>query len=337
MNKTLRIAAIPGDGIGKEVLPEGVRVLQAAAERWGLALSFEHFEWASCDYYAQHGAMMPDDWRAQLQTFDAIYFGAVGWPDIVPDHISLWGSLLKFRREFDQYVNLRPVRLFPGVPCPLAGKQPGDIDFYVVRENTEGEYSALGGHVNPGTEHEVVIQESVFTRRGVDRILRYAFELAQSRPRKTLTSATKSNGLAISMLCARFVLQPERFDVVVGSNLFGDILSDLGPACTGTIGIAPSANLNPDRTFPSLFEAVHGSAPDIYGKNIANPIATIWAGAMMLDFLGNGDARYQAAHDGILAAIEQTIASGPKTPDMQGSASTQQVGEAICRAIVEQK
>jgi tartrate dehydrogenase/decarboxylase/D-malate dehydrogenase len=280
----------------------------------------------------------------------------------VPDHISLWGSLLKFRREFDQYVNLRPVRLFPGVPCPLAGKQPGDIDFYVVRENTEGEYSALGGHVNPGTEHEVVIQESVFTRRGVDRILRYAFELAQSRPRKTLTSATKSNGLAISMpfwdqrveamaqdypevkwdkqhidiLCARFVLQPERFDVVVGSNLFGDILSDLGPACTGTIGIAPSANLNPDRTFPSLFEAVHGSAPDIYGKNIANPIATIWAGAMMLDFLGNGDARYQAAHDGILAAIEQTIASGPKTPDMQGSASTQQVGEAICRAIVEQ-
>lgn len=236
MNKTLRIAAIPGDGIGKEVLPEGVRVLQAAAERWGLALSFEHFEWASCDYYAQHGAMMPDDWRAQLQTFDAIYFGAVGWPDIVPDHISLWGSLLKFRREFDQYVNLRPVRLFPGVPCPLAGKQPGDIDFYVVRENTEGEYSALGGHVNPGTEHEVVIQESVFTRRGVDRILRYAFELAQSRPRKTLTSATKSNGLAISMpfwdqrveamaqhypvvkwdkqhidiLCARFVLQPER-------------------------------------------------------------------------------------------------------------------------------
>ncbi|WP_154063787.1 tartrate dehydrogenase [Klebsiella michiganensis] len=363
MNKTLRIAAIPGDGIGKEVLPEGVRVLQAAAERWGLALSFEHFEWASCDYYAQHGSMMPDDWRAQLQTFDAIYFGAVGWPDIVPDHISLWGSLLKFRREFDQYVNLRPVRLFPGVPCPLAGKQPGDIDFYVVRENTEGEYSALGGHVNPGTEHEVVIQESVFTRRGVDRILRYAFELAQSRPRKTLTSATKSNGLAISMpfwdqrveamaqhypevkwdkqhidiLCARFVLQPERFDVVVGSNLFGDILSDLGPACTGTIGIAPSANLNPDRTFPSLFEAVHGSAPDIYGKNIANPIATIWAGAMMLDFLGNGDARYQAAHDGILAAIEQTIASGPKTPDMQGSASTQQVGEAICRAIVEQK
>lgn len=230
-------------------------MLQAAAQRWDLSLSFEQMEWASCEYYAHHGKMMPDDWREQLQGFDAIYFGAVGWPDTVPDHISLWGSLLKFRREFDQYVNLRPVRLFPGVPCPLAGKKAGDIDFYVVRENTEGEYSALGGRANEGTENEVVIQESVFTRRGVDRILRYAFELAQSRPRKTLTSATKSNGLAISMpywderveemaknypgirwdkqhidiLCARFVLQPERFDVVVGSNLFGDILSDLGP------------------------------------------------------------------------------------------------------------
>ena len=199
MKKTWRIAAIPGDGIGKEVLPEGIHVLQAAAERWGLSLSFEQMEWASCEYYAHHGKMMPDDWHEQLQSFDAIYFGAVGWPDTVPDHISLWGSLLKFRREFDQYVNLRPVRLFPGVPCPLVGKQPGDIDFYVVRENTEGEYSALGGRVSEGTEHEMVIQESVFTRRGVDRILRFAFELAQSRPRKTLTSATKSNGLAISM------------------------------------------------------------------------------------------------------------------------------------------
>ncbi|EFF2142707.1 multifunctional D-malate/3-isopropylmalate/tartarate dehydrogenase, partial [Escherichia coli] len=247
-----------------------------------------------------------------------------------------------------------------GVPCPLAGKQPGDIDFYVVRENTEGEYSSLGGRVNEGTEHEVVIQESVFTRRGVDRILRYAFELAQSRPRKTLTSATKSNGLAISMpywderveamaenypeirwdkqhidiLCARFVMQPERFDVVVASNLFGDILSDLGPACTGTIGIAPSANLNPERTFPSLFEPVHGSAPDIYGKNIANPIATIWAGAMMLDFLGNGDERFQQAHNGILAAIEEVIAHGPKTPDMKGNATTPQVADAICKIIL---
>ncbi|MCS5904627.1 tartrate dehydrogenase [Klebsiella pneumoniae subsp. pneumoniae] len=361
MKKTCRIAAIPGDGIGKEVLPEGIRVLQAAAQRWDLSLSFEQMEWASCEYYAHHGKMMPDDWREQLQGFDAIYFGAVGWPDTVPDHISLWGVAAEVPPR------VRSIRQpAPGAPVPPASparwrvKKAGDIDFYVVRENTEGEYSALGGRANEGTEHEVVIQESVFTRRGVDRILRYAFELAKSRPRKTLTSATKSNGLAISMpywderveemaknypeirwdkqhidiLCARFVLQPERFDVVVGSNLFGDILSDLGPACTGTIGIAPSANLNPERNFPSLFEPVHGSAPDIYGKNIANPIATVWAGAMMLDFLGNGDERYHAAHDGILAAIEQTIACGPKTPDMKGSASTQQVSEAICKAIL---
>ncbi|KMQ82163.1 tartrate dehydrogenase, partial [Lasius niger] len=258
MSKTYKIAAIPGDGIGREVLPEGIRVLQAAAARWDLSLEFATFEWASCDYYQHHGQMMPDDWFEQLKGFDAIYFGAVGWPDTVPDHISLWGSLLKFRRDFEQYVNLRPVRLFPGVPCPLANKQPGDIDFYVVRENTEGEYSSLGGRMFEGTEREMVIQESVFTRQGVDRILKYAFELAQQRPRKRLTAATKSNGMAISMpywdervaemarqypdiawdkqhidiLCARFVLNPERFDVVVASNLFGDILSDLGPACT---------------------------------------------------------------------------------------------------------
>ncbi|MGE6888103.1 isocitrate/isopropylmalate dehydrogenase family protein, partial [Serratia bockelmannii] len=255
--------------------------------------------------------------------------------------------------------NLRPVRLFPGVPCPLANKQPGDIDFYVVRENTEGEYSSLGGRMFEGTEREMVIQESVFTRQGVDRILKYAFELAQQRPRKRLTAATKSNGMAISMpywdervaemarrypdiawdkqhidiLCARFVLNPERFDVVVASNLFGDILSDLGPACTGTIGIAPSANLNPERNFPSLFEPVHGSAPDIFGKNIANPIAMIWSGAMMLDFLGDGDARYRQAHDGILQAIERIIADGPRTPDMRGDASTQQVGQAIAALL----
>lgn len=355
MNKTYKIAAIPGDGIGQEVLPEGLRVMQAAAAKWDLALEFVTFDWASCDYYLQHGQMLPDDWFERLQGFDAIYFGAVGWPDKVPDHVSLWGSLLKFRRDFDQYVNLRPVRLFPGVACPLANKKPGDIDFYVVRENTEGEYSSLGGRMFEGTEREMVVQESVFTRQGVDRILQYAFELAQQRPRKSLTAATKSNGMAISMpywdervaamaqhypdirwdkqhidiLCARFVLNPERFDVVVASNLFGDILSDLGPACTGTIGIAPSANLNPQRDFPSLFEPVHGSAPDIYGQNIANPIAMIWAGAMMLDFLGNGDRRYRQAHDDILTAIERTIASGPRTPDMQGGASTQQVGAAI--------
>lgn len=359
MSKTYKIAAIPGDGIGREVLPEGIRVLQAAAARWDLSLEFDTFEWASCDYYQHHGQMMPDDWFEQLKGFDAIYFGAVGWPDAVPDHISLWGSLLKFRRDFEQYVNLRPVRLFPGVPCPLANKQPGDIDFYVVRENTEGEYSSLGGRMFEGTDREMVIQESVFTRQGVDRILKYAFELAQQRPRKRLTAATKSNGMAISMpywdervaemarqypdiawdkqhidiLCARFVLNPERFDVVVASNLFGDILSDLGPACTGTIGIAPSANLNPERNFPSLFEPVHGSAPDIFGKNIANPIAMIWSGAMMLDFLGDGDARYRQAHDGILQAIERIIADGPRTPDMRGNASTQQVGQAIAALL----
>ncbi|PJG59389.1 tartrate dehydrogenase [Aeromonas cavernicola] len=359
MSQLLRIAAIAGDGIGQEVLPEGLRVVQAAASRYGLALEFTQFEWASCDYYLQHGKMMPDDWFAQLKGFDAIYFGAVGWPDKVPDHISLWGSLLKFRREFEQYVNMRPVRLFPGVPCPLAGKQPGDIDFIVIRENTEGEYSSLGGRMFEGTEHEFVLQESVFTRRGVDRILKYGFELAQQRPRQLLTSATKSNGMAVSMpywdertaamaqhypevrwdkqhidiLCARFVLQPERFDVVVASNLFGDILSDLGPACAGTIGIAPSANLNPERDFPSLFEPVHGSAPDIFGQNIANPIAMIWSGALMLDFLGQGEARYRAAHDAIVAAIAQAIADGHVTRDMGGQLSTQAVGQLIADLV----
>ncbi len=359
MSKAFRIAAIAGDGIGKEVLPEGLRVLEQAAKVWDLNLSIEVLDWAHCDYYLEHGQMMPDDWFEQLKGFDAIYFGAVGWPDKVPDHISLWGSLLKFRRDFDQYVNIRPVRLFPGVPCPLAGREPGDIDFVVIRENTEGEYSSVGGKMFEGTAHEFVLQESVFTRRGVDRILKFAFDLAQTRPRKKLTAATKSNGISISMpywdertalmaanypevswdkqhidiLCARFVLQPDRFDVVVASNLFGDILSDLGPACAGTIGIAPSANLDPERRFPSLFEPVHGSAPDIYGQNIANPIAMIWSGALMLEFLGNGDARYRAAHDGILRAIEAVIAEGPITPDLGGQGSTQDVGLAITERL----
>ena len=357
--KTHKIAVIAGDGIGKEVMPEGLRALDATAKRFGIHLEFTTFEWADCDYYVKHGKMMPDDWRAQLSGFEAIFFGAVGMPDIVPDHISLWGSLLKFRREFDQYVNLRPVRLMPGVPCPLANKEPGDIDFYVVRENTEGEYSSVGGKMFEGTEREFVLQESVFTRHGTDRILKYAFDLAQSRPKKHLTAATKSNGISISMpywdervaamgeqyadvkwdkyhidiLCARFVISPERFDVVVASNLFGDILSDLGPACTGTIGIAPSANLNPDRTFPSLFEPVHGSAPDIYGKNIANPIAMIWSGAMMLEFLGQGDANYTAAHDAMLGAIERCLVEGPRTPDMGGTANTTEVGQAVTRYL----
>jgi tartrate dehydrogenase/decarboxylase / D-malate dehydrogenase len=350
----LKIAAIPGDGIGKEVMPEGLRALEAAARRFRLGLDFTHIEWASCEYYARTGAMMPEDWKARLDGMDAIYFGAVGWPATVPDHISLWGSLLRFRREFDQYINLRPVRLFEGVPCPLAGRKAGDIDFYVVRENTEGEYTNLGGRIFEGTEREVVIQEAVFTRHGTDRVLRYAFELAQSRPRKQLTVATKSNGIAISMpwwdsradamhkqypqvtvdkqhidiLSARFVLQPTRFDVVVASNLFGDILSDLGPACTGTIGLAPSANLNPERRFPSLFEPVHGSAPDIYGKNIANPVAMIWSGALMLDFLGHRDA-----HDAVVRAIEQVLIEGPRTADLGGQASTTDMGKAIAELI----
>jgi len=356
---THKIAVIAGDGIGKEVMPEGLRALEATAKRFDIKLEFTTFEWADCEYYAKHGKMMPDDWKAQLSGFEAIYFGAVGWPDTVPDHISLWGSLLKFRREFDQYVNLRPVRLMPGVPCPLANKKPGDIDFYVVRENTEGEYSSVGGRMFEGTERELVLQEAVFTRHGTDRILKYAFELAQRRPKKHLTAATKSNGIAISMpywdervaamgeqygdvkwdkyhvdiLAARFVLSPERFDVVVASNLFGDILSDLGPACAGTIGIAPSANLNPERTFPSLFEPVHGSAPDIYGKNIANPIAMIWSGAMMFEFLGQGDAKYTAAHDAIVQAMETCLTQGPRTPDMGGTANTTQVGEAIAEYL----
>lgn len=357
MTTPLRIAAFAGDGIGHEVLPEGLRVTEAAARQAGLQLDIQHFDWASCNYYLQHGSMMPQDWKAQLDGFDAIYFGAVGWPGDVPDHVSLWGSLLKFRREFDQYVNMRPVRLLPGVPCPLAGKQPGDIDFVVVRENTEGEYSTVGGRMYEGTEREIVMQQSIFSRHATDRILKYAFELAQSRPRKRLTSATKSNGIAISMpwwdertaamgahypqvqwdrqhidiLCARFVLQPERFDVVVASNLFGDLLSDLGPACAGTIGLAASANLNPERRFPSLFEPVHGSAPDIYGKGIANPVAMIWSGAMMLDFLGGAAGR--KAHDAMLNAIETVLLEGPLTPDMGGKAATRDVGMAVEQAL----
>ena len=348
-----KIAVIPGDGIGNEVVPEGLRVLEIAASRFGIDLAFDHFDFASCDYYARHGTMMPTDWKDRIGGHDAIYFGAVGWPDKVPDHISLWGSLLLFRREFDQYVNLRPVRLIAGVPCPLVGRKPGDIDFYVVRENTEGEYSSIGGRACPGTDREVVLQESVFTRHGTDRIIRFAFELAKKR-KKQLTSATKSNGIFISMpywderveavsaaypdvavkkfhidiLSAHFVRNPHWFDVVVASNLFGDILSDLGPACTGTIAIAPSANINPERKFPSLFEPVHGSAPDIFGKGIANPIGQIWSGAMMFDHLG-----YPQAHDAIVRAIETVTEHGPRTPDMGGQATTTDVGRAIADAL----
>ena len=357
-----RIAVIAGDGIGKEVMPEGVRVLEAAAVKFGIDLQFDHFDFASWDYFEKHGKMMPDNWKDQIGGHDAIYFGAIGWPEKIADHVSLWGSLLLFRREFDQYINLRPVRLMPGIIAPVvrrdgSARLPGEIDFYIVRENTEGEYSSIGGKAFPGTEREFVLQESVFTRIGVDRVLKFAFELAQSRPKKHLTSATKSNGISISMpywdervvemaknypaiqldkfhidiLTAHFVQRPDFFDVVVASNLFGDILSDLGPACTGTIGIAPSANLNPERKFPSLFEPVHGSAPDIAGRKIANPIGQIWCGAMMLEFLGHKDA-----HDGILSAIEKVLgpkSGAPKTPDLGGRAETADVGKAIAAAL----
>jgi tartrate dehydrogenase/decarboxylase/D-malate dehydrogenase len=355
-----RIAVIAGDGIGKEVMPEGLRALKAAAAHFNISIATDHFDWACADYYLKHGRMMPEDWFERLKGYEAIFFGAVGWPDVVPDHISLWGSLIQFRRGFDQYVNLRPARLMPGVVSPLAGRQLGDIDMMIVRENTEGEYSTVGGRMFEGTDREFVIQEAIFTRTGVDRVLKYAYDLASTRPKKHVTSATKSNGIAISMpywderveamaahypdvrwdkyhidiLTARFVLSPERFDVVVASNLFGDILSDLGPACTGTIGIAPSANLNPERDFPSLFEPVHGSAPDIYGKNIANPIGAIWSAAMMLDFLGKGSVVYREAHDAIIKAIETVLTNGPLTPDLKGNASTTETGKAIAAAII---
>jgi len=350
--KSYKIAVIAGDGIGQEVMPEGIRVVDAAAKRSGLHFEWEAFDW-SCKRFAATGAMMPEDGLEQIRNHDAIFLGAVGFPG-VPDHVSLWGLLIPIRRRFQQYVNLRPVRLMPGITSPLAGRGPGDIDFWIVRENTEGEYSAVGGRFNEGTADEVVIQETIFTRRGVDRVLRYAYELANKRPKKHLTSATKSNGIAITMpywdervaamaaqypgvrtdqyhidiLTAHFVQHPDWFDVVVGSNLFGDILSDLGPACTGTIGIAPSANLNPEREFPSMFEPVHGSAPDIAGKRIANPIGQIWSGAMMLEHLGHPDAA-----QAVVRAIEKVLTDGPRTPEIGGTAHTEDVGKAIAEAV----
>ncbi|RQW65100.1 tartrate dehydrogenase [Vibrio viridaestus] len=346
---TVKIAVIPGDGIGKEVIPEGMRVINKVAKKHRVNIEWTHFDW-SCETYHRTGRMMPEDGLDTLQQFDAIYLGAVGYPG-VPDHISLWGLLLPIRRSFEQYVNLRPVRLFDGIPCPLANKKPGDIDFYVVRENVEGEYSSIGGIQYEGSADEIVSQQSIFTRKGTDRILKYAFEFASRRAAKKVTSATKSNGLYHSMpywdsrfaamgkhfpeieteqfhidiLTANFVRMPEHFDVVVGSNLFGDILSDLGPACTGTIAIAPSANINPEKNFPSMFEPVHGSAPDIAGKNIANPIGSIWAGAMMMQHLG-----YDEIHDDILVAIEQVLKQKEVlTKDMGGSSSTEEFTDSL--------
>jgi tartrate dehydrogenase/decarboxylase/D-malate dehydrogenase len=350
--QTFKVAVIPGDGIGSEVVPEGIRVVDAVAKRFGLQFEWEHFPW-SCEYYRETGAMMPPDGLAQIRNHDAVFLGAVGFPG-VPDHVSLWGLLIPIRRQFQQYANVRPVRLMPGIASPLAGRKTGDIDMIIVRENSEGEYSAVGGRFAEGTENEVVFQESIFTRRGVDRILTYAYEYARSRPKKHLTSATKSNGITITMpywdervkavserypdvrtdqyhidiLTANFVLHPDWFDVVVGSNLFGDILSDLGPAVVGTIGIAPSANLNPEREYPSMFEPVHGSAPDIAGQGIANPIAQIWSGAMMLDHLG-----FPEAAAAIVTAIETVLTTGPRTRDIGGTANTIDVGTAIAEAV----
>ena len=344
-----QIAVIPGDGIGTEVVPEAIRVLEAVGRKFDFACIYDEKDW-SCERFHKKGAMMPEDGLDQIRDHNAILLGAVGFPGI-PDHISLWGLLIPIRREFRQYVALRPVRLFEGVESPLAGRQPGDIDFLIVRENNEGEYSEIGGRLYAGTDDELAVQQSIFTRRGCDRIMRYAFELARTREAKHLTSATKSNGIIHSMpywderfevvskeypdittdkfhidiLSAHFVLHPDRFDVVVGSNLFGDILSDLGPAVTGTIGIAPGANINPEKEFPSMFEPVHGSAPDIAGKGIANPIGQIWSAAMMLEHLGQ-----EEASQAIVTAIEKVLKeSDVKTPDMGGKATTEDLGQAI--------
>ena len=345
----LDIAIIQGDGIGKEVIPEGIKVLESVSPHFDLTFSWEEFDW-SCEHYARTGKMMPDDGLDQLSQKDAIYLGAVGFPG-VPDHISLWGLLIPIRRAFNQYINLRPVRLFDGIPCPLAGRTKEDIDLMIVRENNEGEYSEIGGRIFQGTENEVVSQQSVFTRKGVDRVMHYAFKLAGTRPEKHLTSATKSNGIVhtmpfwderfeaikkmypdirtdqyhIDILTANFVLHPDWFDVVVGSNLFGDILSDLAPAIAGTIGIAASANINPEGEFPSMFEPVHGSAPDIAGKGTANPIAAIWSAAMMLEHLG-----YQEVSSSIMKAIEIVLKEKvAHTPDMGGRAKTAECGDAV--------
>jgi tartrate dehydrogenase/decarboxylase / D-malate dehydrogenase len=351
--KRYEIAVIAGDGIGKEVVPEGMRVLEAAARRFGFSLAWREFDW-SCERYAKTGAMMPADGLDQLRGMQGIFLGAVGYPG-VPDHVSLWGLLIPIRRGFQQYVNLRPVRLLEGVESPLRDRKPGEIDFYVVRENNEGEYSEIGGRLYSGTPLEMAMQQTVFTRGGCDRIMRFAFDLAMKRKRH-VTSATKSNGIIhtmpywderfaavakdypavktdqfhIDILTAHFVRNPHWFDVVVGSNLFGDILSDLGPAVVGSIGIAPSANINPARDLPSMFEPVHGSAPDIYGKGIANPIGQIWSGAMMLAHLGEEEAA-ESIERAIAAALADRNA--PKTPDLGGNARTKELGAAIAAAL----
>jgi tartrate dehydrogenase/decarboxylase / D-malate dehydrogenase len=349
-----KIALIPGDGIGKEVLPEGVRVLEAAARRFNFQLEFTDFDW-SCDRLLQTGKMMPEDGMEQLKAFESIFLGAVGWPG-VPDHVSLWGLLIPIRRDFDEYVNLRPVRLFEGVPSPLANRKPGEIDFWVVRENTEGEYSQLGGRMFQGTENEMAVQEAVFTRRGVDRVLKFAFEFASKGKKKHVTSATKSNGIIHTMpfwdevveevvsqvdgvsvekvlidaLAARVVLKPHTLDVIVASNLFGDILSDLVASVAGSIGVAPSANLNPPKQHPSMFEPVHGSAPDIAGRGVANPVGQMWAAAMMLEHLGEAEAGRV-----LIASFEGALASGTRTRDLGGTAGTEEFTDAVVTRLHE--
>jgi tartrate dehydrogenase/decarboxylase/D-malate dehydrogenase len=350
--KRYKIAVIEGDGIGREVVPEGLRVLEAVARQCDISFSWQHFDW-SCESYLKTGRMMPEDGLAQLRAFDAIYLGAVGYPG-VPDHISLWGLLIPIRRTFQQYVNLRPVRLLEGIETPLKNFAAGDIDFCIVRENNEGEYSEVGGRLYRGTDAELAVQENVFTRRGCDRVMRYAFELARRRKRH-LTSATKSNGIVFTMpfwderfaenakdfpdvetdqyhidiLSAHLVRHPDWFDVIVGSNLFGDILSDLGAAVVGSLGLAPAANLNPEREFPSMFEPVHGSAPDIAGKRISNPVAQIWTGAMMLRHLDQANAA-QAVERAIAVVLSK---GGPRTPDIGGNANTSDLGEAIAAEV----
>jgi tartrate dehydrogenase/decarboxylase/D-malate dehydrogenase len=347
-----RIAVIPGDGIGCEVVPAAIRVLEMVGGRFGLRFEWDEFDW-SCETWQRTGRMLPADGLRRIGDHDAIFLGAVGRPD-VPDHVSLWGLLIPIRRTFRQYVNLRPVRLLPGVRSPLADRTPEDIDFLVVRENNEGEYSQIGGRLYEDSDDELAVQSAVFTRRGVDRVLRFAFDLASRRPGRHLTSATKSNGIVhtlpfwdervraiadeypgvrvdqyhIDILTAHFVQHPDWFDVVVASNLFGDILSDLGPAIAGSIGLAPSANLNPEREHPSMFEPVHGSAPDIAGRGIANPIAQIWSGAMMLEHLGHTDAA-----SAIVTAIERVVTDGRLlTRDLGGQASTVELADAIAAA-----
>jgi len=353
MPTTHTIAIIAGDGIGKEVIPAGLAVIDKAMRGSGVSLELTALPWG-CDYYLSHKKMMDEDGFERLAAFDAIYLGAIGSPS-VPDHIAVWDLLLPLRQRFQQYVNLRPMRLLPGLVSPLANRGPADIDMVCVRENSEGEYAGLGGRIHVGTPNEVAEQTGLFTRKGIERILRYGFEIASKRPRKYLASATKSNALRHSMvmwdevaeivrkdypsveyrkfhvdaIAARMVTHPASLDVIVASNLFGDILTDIGSAISGSLGIAPGANINPDRSYPSMFEPIHGSAPDIAGKGIANPIGAVWAGAMMLDHLGHRDL-----HDRILGAVERVVASGKnRTPDLGGKASTKELAEAICAEI----